>query len=154
MRRSSLAAAAALAVSGLLAGGCAHSTTAPTDSSAESSISPAVATYSRGIPPGVTEPARTSHGVPDPFVAWAGGRQLYVITFGSSSCPSLPSLVESSGAHHLNIKLASNLAPGSTASCTADEVATTSTVDLPEAIDVSSPIAVDIDGGRTSLQPR
>jgi hypothetical protein len=137
----------------VLTGGCTHSSAGSTHSSARL-ISTVIATYTKGMPPGVTRPAPTSTDIPNPVVAWAGARQLYVTSYGSSSCPSLPSLVQASGSHYLNIKTASNLAPGDNAYCTADLGPTTSTINIPDAIDVSSSIIIDIDGVTSSLQPR
>lgn len=84
---------------------------------------------------------------------WAAARQLYLVTWGSSSCPKLPTKVAADGAHHLVIRTKAYLAKGDNA-CTADLGPTTSTVTLPPESDDAAELRVDVDDTALTLPPR
>ena len=112
-------------------------------------LSSAVVTYSHGFPPSVTF---SRNGSTTPIAAWAGPHRIYVIAWGSGSCPHLPTTVYSDRPNVLTVKTDED-SFGADA-CTADLGPTTSTVDLPKGIDLTKPLRVDIDGTVTTLAAR
>jgi len=125
-------------------------TTAPIPSSAPAS--PALAatpfpsvTIIRGLPPNATRSsAFEGHAV------WAEAGRMYVVTFGSSSCPKVPTGVSASADNRLTVRAK----PISDGPCTMDISPTTSLVDVPAGIDDSNPVEVTIDGVVSVLPPR
>jgi hypothetical protein len=94
-----------------------------------------VITYFVGAPSGITPPA--SSGAPTPIVDWAGPNRIYVVVSGSSTCPRLPTTVQADGQHRVIIKIKDHLTQGGR--CSGDVALITSTVELPSAIDPSTP---------------
>jgi hypothetical protein len=82
-----------------------------------------------------------------------GPNQIYIVAYGSSSCPPLPTTVQADGQHHLIVKTKEHLFKGDIA-CTNDLAATTSTVKIPKGIDVTTPLRIDVNGTVTTLDPR
>lgn len=120
----------------------------------ETRVSPAVVRYFKGLPRGVSVPPedqRTEH--PKPWAARAGQRTIYVMTWGSGSCPKLPSAVTATAPDRLII-LTHMLTSGRRAICTADLAVTTSLVRLPAEIDASRALVVRVDGAPTRLAAR
>jgi len=129
----------ALASSGLVACSASHP------------ISKAVTTYARGMPPGV-KVFHLMTAAPKPIVAREGTDKVYVTTWGSGSCPELPTQVRAEGPHRLVVKTRQHLPKGATV-CTADLGPTTSTIQLPSKIDIAAPITVEVNGTVLTLDP-
>lgn len=119
-----------------------------------SSISKAVVTYTRGTPPGVSLGVSVSGAGDDsePFVTWAGPGRIFVVTYGSGSCPRLPTSVRSDGPHRVIVKTKAHLFDGDNA-CTADLGPTTITVNIPDDIVENAAFTVKVDGSTTTLNP-
>jgi hypothetical protein len=111
--------------------------------------SPDVVTHSQGLPPSIT-PSRFASTTP--IAAWARKHQIYVVVWGSGSCPHLPTTVYADRHNDLTVKTTEQ-SFGADA-CTADLGPTTSIVNLPTGIDLSKPLRVTIDGALTTLAPR
>ena len=123
--------------------------------SGHSSVATAVVTQTRGLPPGVSEaPSALAAGNPKSFATWAQGHEIYVTTWGSGSCPRLPTSVKPSGAHDVQIKTAELSLHSGDNACTSDLTATTSTVTLPSGMDDTGSLTVNIDGTPTRLPSR
>ena len=87
------------------------------------------AVFVQGLPPGVSEQTPDTPG----GAGWSEtGNELYVVTFGSSSCPSVANEITVDGTT-LTVKL---IETGG-AVCTADYSPTTSTVPVPGGIDTA-----------------
>lgn len=139
-------------------GGEDETTTSPT-------TSPSASTSGES-PPAVAdltlEPGAVGQGVPGdavppadaggPGVGWtAQDGLLYVVTFGSSTCPVLAEPDTSLTDGTLSVTL---VAP-SDGPCTMDYVPTTSVVSVPDGVDASVPVPVDLGEGFTAtLEPR
>lgn len=119
-----------------------------------STVSAAVVTHTRGVPPNVGESIAPATGTPKPFATWAGPHQIYVTMWGSSSCPRLPTSVHAEGAHTLRIKTAEHYLHKGDDACTSDLAATTSTVNLPSTVDETAALTVSIDGITTRVEAR
>lgn len=79
---------------------------------------------------------------------------IYLITWGSSTCPLVPAYVLVAGRQHVVIRTVSDdLVVGNTP-CADDLAATTSIVRLPPAIDSSGAVDVTVDGHRLELPAR
>jgi hypothetical protein len=129
----------------------ANSCTAPTDTQ----VSSAVVRHFTGGPQGVTWLGRRGSPTdPDPRAAWAGSGRVYVITYGSSSCPSIPTSVDAADAHHLVVKTVVHDFFEQDDACTADLGPTTSVVEIPREIDDHHPVLVEIDGVVIALPAR
>jgi hypothetical protein len=117
-------------------------------------LSSAVVRHVRGLPPGVSAqhwpPASAS--AYRPSAAWAGPTSIYLMTWGSSSCPHLPTSVRADRPGQLLISTAGDLYSGGM--CTADLSVTTSIVRLPAGIDSSRRLAVQINKTRVTLPAR
>ena len=114
---------------------------------------------SRGGPPEVV--LATSRVVPDnavsasatgPAAAWAADGALELVTWWSGYCPHLPTSVEADGANRVRVKTKEWHPPGSNG-CSADMSPTTSTVRVPDGVDVTRPVTVTIDGQAVTLPP-
>ncbi|TGO06518.1 hypothetical protein SERN_0710 [Serinibacter arcticus] len=102
--------------------------------------------FVRGLPSGVEEaPADSAAGV-----GWnEAGDALYVVTFGSSSCPLVPQTVEQAGGG-----LEITLAAAGGAVCTMDIVPTYATVAPPSGVASDAPVtAVLGDLGQVTVPP-
>lgn len=84
----------------------------------------------------------------------AGPRSIYVMTWGSGSCPKIPSSVEASGTDGVVIKTAEHDSYRGDTACTADLAVTTSVVRLPSSIDTTQALTAQIDGTNFRLAPR
>jgi hypothetical protein len=112
----------------------------------------------RGLPPGLEGNTDSTVGV-----AWAPVEGLlYVVTNGSSSCPTFaePEATIGSGGKAPGVAaadgvLAVQLTPPSDGICTMDFVPTTTVVEAPAEADTGRPIPVMLgDKGKVELQPR
>lgn len=99
----------------------------------------------RGLPPNATGSSAF-----EAFAVWAEAGRMYVVTFGSSSCPKVPTGVSASADNRLTVRAK----PISDGPCTMDISPTTSLVDVPAGIDDSKPVEVTIDGVVSVLPPR
>jgi hypothetical protein len=102
--------------------------------------------YTKGLPPSVTITDTTGQSV----VGWLGPGQMYLVTYGSGSCPKLPTDVTAAAGNRLTI----TTAPSSDGPCTMDFGPTTSFVDVPTGIDEKQPVQVTVDGVASSVAPR
>lgn len=102
---------------------------------------------SRAVPPSAVSASATG-----PAAAWAADGALELVTWGSGFCPNLPTSVEADGTTRVSVKTEEWHPPG-TYGCTADLTPTTSTVRVPDGIDVTSPVTVTIDGQSVILRP-
>ncbi|MFD2797676.1 hypothetical protein ACFS27_29250 [Promicromonospora vindobonensis] len=112
----------------------------------------------RGLPPGVEGSTDSTVGV-----AWAPVEGLlYVVTNGSSSCPTFaePEATIGSGGKAPGVAaadglLAVQLIPPSDGICTMDFVPTTTVVEVPAESDTGQPVPVMLgEKGKVELQPR
>ena len=87
-----------------------------------------------------------------PAAAWADDGALQLVTWGSGSCPKLPASVASDGADQVRVETTEWHPPGSNG-CTSDPSPTTSTVRVPDGVDVTGPVTVTIDGQPVALPP-
>ena len=116
-----------------------------------SRVSSAVTRHFKGVPTGVSTAAVQQHlRTQKPWAAWAGSRSISVMTWGSGSCPSLPSSVEAAGADQVVVHTV--VGPGDV--CTSDLAITTSVVRLPSRVDTRRVLVVQIDGTSTRLPAR
>ena len=115
-------------------------------------VSRAVVTHTLGGPPSLTARIVADVAATKPFAAWAGPHQIYVVAWGSGSCPHLPTLVYADRHNDVTVDTAEQ-SFGADA-CTADLAPTTSTVSLPAGLDLSRPLRVRIDGTTTTLEAR
>lgn len=117
---------------------------------AESHISSAVTNHFRGLPKGVTvPPGRWLPRHEKPWAMWSGPRSIYVMTWGSGSCPLIPATVKAADADHLVIKTVVHDFRKGDNGCSSDLAVTTSVVRLPASLDTSRALVVQIDGTRT-----
>ncbi len=94
---------------------------------------------SAGGPPGFDGSGGLLNG--EPSAIWISGRREFaIVTFGSSSCPPVPTAISSSDATHIAITFVRS--PNSP--CTADLAPTTHKFDLPEGVDAAGEVAVDV----------
>lgn len=112
----------------------------------------------RGLPPGLEGNTESTVGV-----AWAPeAGLLYVVTNGSSSCPTFaePEATigaggKASGVAAADGVLSVRLVPPSNGICTMDFVPTTTVVEAPAETDTGQPVPVMLgDKGKVELQPR
>src|ERR1700712_2232845 len=71
-------------------------------SDSQPAVAQAVVTYARGLPPSGAMPPSAVRPRVEPWASvafWAGPRRIYVVTYGSSSCPRLPTSVRPDGEH-------------------------------------------------------
>lgn len=102
-----------------------------------------------GLPAGTEEPDAT--GVPG--AGWtAEDGLLYVVTYGSSTCPLVAepdATVSASGS------VVVTFVPLPDSPCTMDLVPTTSVVEVPSEVDAAAPVAVDLgEAGTVDVEPR
>lgn len=131
-----------------LLAGCGTTTTPgapPTTGAAATGSTPSVR-HTKGLPPSVTVSDPSGENV----VGWSGAGQMYVVTYGSGSCPKLPTSVTAAAGNRLTI----TTAPSSDGPCTMDYGPTTSLVDVPAGIDDRQPMHVTVDGVASTLPPR
>lgn len=138
--------------------GCAANMNRPAQApthSAESGVSPAVVRHFRGLPSGYAMPTCEVGGArrDPPCAAWAHPHLLYVTTWGSSSCPNLPTsvVVERPNLVSIAINGQSLYPPGTV--CTADIALTTAVVRLPALVNSSTVVNVEINGTAFPIAP-
>ena len=102
--------------------------------------------HTRGLPPTVTPTGTSGQSI----VGWSGPGRMYVVTFGSGSCPKLPTSVSATGGNQLTITTAAS----SDGPCTMDFGPTTSVVDVPPGIDDTKAVQVTVDGVASTIPPR
>jgi hypothetical protein len=144
MRASRLAPAVLV----LAIAGCGTATTpsSPTAAPPSSTGSTPAVSHTKGLPPSVTVT-----GVPgQPLVGWLGPGRMYLVTYGSGSCPKLPTGVTAASGNRLTITTAS----ASDGPCTMDFGPTTSVIDVPQGIDDTQSVQVTVDGTPITVQPR
>lgn len=112
----------------------------------------------RGLPPGLEGSTDSTAGV-----AWAPETGLlYVVTNGSSSCPTFaePEATIGSGGKSGGVDAADGMLtvtflPADNGICTMDFVPTTTVVEVPAESDTGEPVPVQLgDKGKVELQPR
>jgi hypothetical protein len=133
----------AAALTGVAAFTAACSSGGPT----HSPVSSAVLDHFKGVPKGglPTTCLGRSSQPGEPCVTWAGAHSIYVITWGSGSCPMIPASVAAKGDQEVVIRTVEHdFFDGDTA-CTTDLAATTSVVRLPATIDGSEGLLVRVD---------
>jgi hypothetical protein len=87
-----------------------------------------------------------------PGAAWGPAGQIYIMLWGSSTCPSMGTHVHAQGDDALSIETGTAPSTDGDNLCTADLGITTSVVRLPDQIDNTKALTVTIDG-RTTLLP-
>jgi hypothetical protein len=115
-------------------------------------VSSAVVTYTHGGPPAVIARVVSNATATAPFAVWAGPREIYVVAWGSGSCPHLPTTVYAD--RHNDVIVKTEEQSFGANACTADLGPTTSTVKLPTGVDLTKRLRVEIDGIATTLDPR
>ena len=118
----------------------------PPGSAPAGSAAGATVSHTKGLPPTVTPSVTTGQSL----LGWTGPGRMYLVTYGSGSCPKLPTSVSASGANQLAITTAST----SDGPCTMDFGPTTSVVDVPQGIDDTKPVQVTVDGVASTVPPR
>jgi hypothetical protein len=103
-------------------------------------------TPTKGLPPTVTPTDTTGASL----VGWAGAGRLYVVTYGSSTCPRVPVSLSVATGNRLTIATR----PTSDGPCTMDFGPSTSVVDAPSGLDDTAPLQVTIDGVALTVPPR
>lgn len=92
-----------------------------------------------GTPPGFDGAGGLLNG--SPGAIWISGRrQFAIVTFGSSSCPPVPTSISSSDSSHIAI----TFVPSPNSPCTADLTATTHKFTLPKDVDAAADVTVDV----------
>jgi hypothetical protein len=96
-------------------------------------------THYRGLPPG-TAPSRPvpSIGV---NATWRDGR-LDITTWGSGSCPGVPTRARARGEHAVEVTISADY----NGVCTADMAPTTSVIELPDGLAATGPLSVMVRG--------
>ena len=121
----------------------------------QSPVSPAVVSHFKGFPKGghlfACEPR---FQVQKSCAAWAHNRSIYVITWGSGSCPNIPTSVIGRSAREVVISTVEHDFIKGDQACTADLAVTTSVVRLPAETNGAQALFVQIDGMRTRLPAR
>lgn len=115
-------------------------------------VSPAVTRHFKGLPQGMSIPKDRRDGS-KPWAAWAGQRTIYVMTWGSGSCPRLPTTVKAIDADQVTIHT-EEIFYRKDAVCTADLAVTTSVVRLPSTVTAAHRLLVRIDRSTTHLPAR
>ena len=143
------AAGTALVAVGALAGCGTSSSPGASPSSAppgSATASTPNVTATKGLPPTVT-PTDT---MGTSLVGWEGPGRLYVVTYGSSTCPRVPVSVTAATGNRLAI----TTKPTSDGPCTMDFGPSTSVIDAPQGLDDTMPVQVTIDGVAVTVPPR
>ena len=96
-------------------------------------------THYRGIPPG----AETARPLPRTGVnaAWRDGR-LEITTWGSGSCPGVPTRARARGQHAVEVTISADYS----GVCTTDLSPTTSVIEVPAGIAATGPLTVTMRG--------
>jgi hypothetical protein len=121
----------------------------------DSHVSSAVTGHFKGLPDGVAVPTGRQDALnPKPWAVWAGPHSIYVMTWGSGSCPKVPTSVKAAGAHVVVIRtIEHDFFKGDTG-CSGDLAVTTSVVRLSSDVHPRAALVVRIDGTTTRLAAR
>lgn len=119
-----------------------------------SHVSSAVTRHFKGLPKGVSVPDAQREGASKPWAAWAGPHSIYVMTWGSGSCPKIPTSVKVEDSDRIVASTVEHDFYARDTVCTADLAVTTSVVQLPSAVSDTKDLLVEIDGTATRLGPR
>lgn len=130
----------AAALTGVAASGAACST--------HSQVSPAVVNHFKGLPAGC---AGASSQTPRACSAWRDAHSIYVITWGSDSCPTIPTSVDATSARKVVIRTVEHDFIEGDNSCTDDLTPSTSVVRLPSTIDGTKSLLVKVGDTSTRL---
>lgn len=96
------------------------------------------------VPSGSTSPSASQGASPGPALYWSeDGKQLLLVTMGSSSCPTEPVGVTVPSPNAVDIELGQ----GGGWFCTADLGPTTFTLEVPAGISNERPLEFWVDGG-------
>ncbi len=121
----------------------------------QSPVSPAVVSHFKGYPKGghlsACEPR---FQIRKACAAWAPNGSIYVMTWGSGSCPNIPTSVSARGAREIVVRTVEHDFIEGDQACTADLAVTTAVVQIPTAIGDAQALFVRIDGTRTRLPAR
>jgi hypothetical protein len=100
-------------------------------------------THYRGVPPGTA----TARPLPRSGVnaTWRDGR-LEITTWGSGSCPGVPTRVRVRGQHAVEVTISADYS----GACTADLGPTTSVIEVPPGIAATGPLTVTVRGADRS----
>ena len=102
-------------------------------------------THTAGLPPHATPNAAF-----EAYALWADPGRMYVVTFGSSTCPKVPTGATVGAGN----RLTDATKPTSDGPCTMDISPTTSLFDVPAALDDTKTVEVSIDGVMSMLPAR
>jgi hypothetical protein len=138
---------APLLVVAVLAGcGTATTPSAPATTAGSATGSPPSVSHTKGLPASVSVTDASGQSL----VGWLGPGRMYLVTYGSSTCPRLATSVTAASGNRLTI----TTAPSSDGPCTMDFGPTTSVVDVPQGIDDTHPVSVTVDGAAATVPPR
>lgn len=110
-------------------------------------------TYYRPTSAAMAALGTDKYGIPFPAIRWGNPNQLILTTWGSESCPELPSAVTIQSPHRITIDLGSGPGAGNTG-CTADRTPTDSIVGAPAGLDSNTPSIAEIQGHDVALAVR
>jgi hypothetical protein len=127
--------------------------TACTRGPTQSHVSSAVVRHFKGLPRG-GQGGDPRFRDEQPWVAWDGPRSIYVMTWGSGSCPRIPTSVSADDARDVVIRTVEHDFHEGDNACTDDLGVTTSVVRLPATVDNTQGLLVQIDGTPTRLAAR
>jgi hypothetical protein len=108
----------------------------------------------QGMPQGVQPPVGDGPDGALPWAAWAGPHTIYVMTWGSGSCPRIPTSVDARSAEVVVIRTVEHDFIQGDRACTADLAITTSVVRLPARAVAAPSLQVQMDGTTTRLRHR
>ena len=139
---------------GILCGGL---LVACTGGPGDSHVSSAVIHHFKGLPSGESVPVDQRDGSSEdlkPWAAWASADTIYVMTWGSGSCPRVPTSVKVEASNHVVISTVEHDFYSGDTACSGDLAVTTSEVRLPSDVNGRSGLLVEIDGTTTRLAVR
>ena len=138
---------APILLAALLAGcGTATTPSAPAPTAGSATGSTPTVSHTKGLPSSVTVTDTSGQSQ----VGWFGPGQMCLVTYGSSTCPRVPTSVTSAAGNRLTI----TTAPSSDGPCTMDFGPTTSVVDVPQGISDTQPVQVTVDGVASTVPAR
>ena len=120
----------------------------PTQSHVSSAVVDHFPGAPKGVPPSGCDRAFQTQ---KPCVAWADAHSIYVITWGSGSCPMIPTSVQVENTREVVVRTVEHDFIKADTACTADLAATTSVVRLPATVGGSKTLLVKVDGTSTRL---
>lgn len=116
-------------------------------------MSSAVIDHFKGVPKGGLPPACDGPST-QTCVGWADDHSIYVVTWGSGSCPLIPTTVDAEGNQEVVIRTVDHDFFKGDNACTADLAPTTSVVRLPVTIDSSKSLIVHVDDASSRVAAR